>query len=203
MESCDRSTFRIPALPLPAQCRLTSDQYDTPEYGLRALLSFLECGGMSNTTTTWHSIREASMISGLPESTLRYYEQIGIIDPIARDPSSGHRVYSDKDIESLTTIACLAATGMPLESMREYLKNRFDGPEGARRQIELLDAQSLRLAAKAEACASNRRMCRSNRCTGEPLPTVMRMRPTASWRKTRTHRQRQETAIPQIRGGNP
>lgn len=97
---------------------------------------------MSNTTTTWHSIREASMISGLPESTLRYYEQIGIIDPIARDPSSGHRVYSDKDIESLTTIACLAATGMPLESMREYLKNRFDGPEGARRQIELLDAQS-------------------------------------------------------------
>ena len=86
---------------------------------------------MSNTTTTWHSIREASMISGLPESTLRYYEQIGIIDPIARDPSSGHRVYSDKDIESLTTIACLAATGMPLESMREYLKNRFDGPEGA------------------------------------------------------------------------
>lgn len=101
---------------------------------------------MSNTTTTWHSIREASMISGLPESTLRYYEQIGIIDP-----SSGHRVYSDKDIESLTTIACLAATGMPLESMREYLKNRFDGPEGARRQIELLDAQSLRLAAKAEA----------------------------------------------------
>ena len=106
---------------------------------------------MSNTTTTWHSIREASMISGLPESTLRYYEQIGIIDPIARDPSSSHRVYSDKDIESLTTIACLAATGMPLESMREYLKNRFDGPEGARRQIELLDAQSLRLAAKAEA----------------------------------------------------
>ena len=101
---------------------------------------------MSNTTTTWHSIREASMISGLPESTLRYYEQIGI-----RDPSSSHRVYSDKDIESLTTIACLAATGMPLESMREYLKNRFDGPEGARRQIELLDAQSLRLAAKAEA----------------------------------------------------
>lgn len=106
---------------------------------------------MSNTTTTWHSIREASMISGLPESTLRYYEQIGIIDPIARDPSSSHRVYSDKDIESLTTIACLAATGMPLESMREYLKNRFDGPESARRQIELLDAQSLRLAAKAEA----------------------------------------------------
>ena len=140
---------------------------------------------MSNTTTTWHSIREASMISGLPESTLRYYEQIGIIDPIASDPSSGHRVYSDKDIESLTTIACLAATGMPLESMREYLKNRFDGPEGARRQIELLDAQSLRLAAKAEALRS-RRTCRSNRSIGAPSPKDTRMRPTEFSRKTKT-----------------
>ena len=91
------------------------------------------------------------MLSGLPESTLRYYEQIGIIDPIARDPSSGHRAYSDDDIQSLVTISCLAATGMPLESMREYLRNRFDGAEGARKQMELLDAQSIRLAAKAEA----------------------------------------------------
>ena len=91
------------------------------------------------------------MISGLPESTLRYYEQIGIIAPIARDPSSGHRAYTDEDIQSLVTISCLSATGMPLDAMREYLKNRFDGTEGARRQMALLDAQALRLAAKAES----------------------------------------------------
>lgn len=104
-----------------------------------------------NTTTGWHTIREASTLSGLPESTLRYYEQIGIIDPIARDPSSGHRMYSDDDIESLVTISCLSATGMPLDAMREYLSNRMEGPEGAKRQLELLDAQALRLAAKAES----------------------------------------------------
>ena len=46
------------------------------------------------------------MISGLPESTLRYYEQIGIIAPIARDPSSGHRAYTNEDIQSLVTISC-------------------------------------------------------------------------------------------------
>ena len=86
------------------------------------------------------------MISGLPESTLRYYEQIGIIAPITRDPSSGHRAYSDADLERLTTVSCLAATGMPLESMRTYLAN-----SQARRQLELLDAQALRLAAKAES----------------------------------------------------
>ena len=100
--------------------------------------------------TAWHTIREASLASGLPESTLRYYEQIGIIPPIARD-QSGHRAYSDDDLERLTTVACLSATGMPLESMREYLRNTRDGSDGAARQIELLDAQALRLAARAEA----------------------------------------------------
>ncbi|PLS30999.1 transcriptional regulator, MerR family [Bifidobacterium margollesii] len=104
-----------------------------------------------NTATAWHTIREASLASGLPESTLRYYEQIGIIPPIARDPSSGHRAYSDADLERLDTIACLSATGMPLDAMREYLANAADGEEGAVRQMELLDAQALRLAARAEA----------------------------------------------------
>ena len=56
------------------------------------------------------------MLSGLPESTLRYYEQIGIIDPIARDPSSGHRAYSDDDIQSLVTISCLACRWNPCEN---------------------------------------------------------------------------------------
>ena len=100
--------------------------------------------------TAWHTIREASLASGLPESTLRYYEQIGIIPPIARD-QSGRRAYSDDDLERLTTVACLSATGMPLESMREYLRNTRDGADGAARQVELLDAQALRLAARAEA----------------------------------------------------
>ncbi|KAB7790684.1 MerR family transcriptional regulator [Bifidobacterium leontopitheci] len=105
---------------------------------------------MSLRTTTWHTIREASMICGLPESTLRYYEQIGIIPPIARD-QSGHRAYSDDDLTRLSSVACLSATGMPIDSMRAYLRNTEDGEEGARRQVELLDAQALRLAARAEA----------------------------------------------------
>ncbi|WP_082440358.1 MerR family transcriptional regulator [Bifidobacterium aesculapii] len=102
------------------------------------------------TVTTWHTIREASLASGLSESTLRYYEQIGIIPPIARD-RNGRRAYTDADLERLGTIACLSATGMPLESMRAYLRNTQDGAAGAKRQMELLDAQALRLAARAEA----------------------------------------------------
>ena len=93
----------------------------------------------------WYTIRQASLISGMPETTLRYYETIGIIPPIARDPSSGHRCYNQDDLDLLETISCLSATGMSLEHMREYLGNRAGGAEAAGRQIELLAEQGRRL----------------------------------------------------------
>ncbi|KFI40146.1 transcriptional regulator, MerR family [Bifidobacterium actinocoloniiforme DSM 22766] len=84
-------------------------------------------------------------MSGLPESTLRYYESIGIVGPIERDPSSGHRVYSDEDLDLLLAISCLNVTGMPLSRMREYLANRSQGAQRAGEQVELLAEQARQL----------------------------------------------------------
>jgi len=44
------------------------------------------------------TIRDVSRRSGLSEPTLRYYEEIGLIGPIARDESSGHRRYRTEDL---------------------------------------------------------------------------------------------------------
>lgn len=101
-------------------------------------------------TMHWHTIRQASLLTGLPESTLRYYESIGIIPHITRDPSSGHRSYSDQDIDFLLTVSCLSATGMPLEKMKEYLANRDRGVEEAGRQMELMAEQGERLDQQIE-----------------------------------------------------
>ena len=40
-----------------------------------------------------YSIKEVAALVGLPASTLRYYEDVSVIPAIARDPSSGHRIY--------------------------------------------------------------------------------------------------------------
>ncbi|RBP99568.1 MerR family transcriptional regulator [Bifidobacterium xylocopae] len=111
----------------------------------------------AQTAPSWHTIREASLVSGLPESTLRYYESIGILGPISRDPSSGHRMYSDDDLDVLMNIACLNATGMPLSHMREYLSNRSSGPQGAGRQVELMAAQGRSLDRQMEELRLRRR----------------------------------------------
>lgn len=72
----------------------------------------------------YYTIMEAAKLSGLPESTLRYYETISLIDPIKRGESSKQREYTDDDINMIIAVACLSATGMSIDSMREYLGNR-------------------------------------------------------------------------------
>jgi MerR family transcriptional regulator, copper efflux regulator len=47
------------------------------------------------------SIQDVSRRSGLSEPTLRYYEQVGLIGPVERDQSSGHRRYREDDVDTL------------------------------------------------------------------------------------------------------
>lgn len=94
---------------------------------------------------TTYTIKEAAKLTGLPASTLRYYETIGIIEPIKRDASSKQRVYTEDDLNMLIAISCLSATGMSLDDMRAYLKNRDQGINAAAEQVELLTTQRDRL----------------------------------------------------------
>jgi DNA-binding transcriptional MerR regulator len=99
--------------------------------------------------TNHYSINETSKLTGLPASTLRYYESIGIIKPVTRDSSSKHRTYNQQDIDVLDTIACLNATGMKLDDMRTYIANLSDDVTPFDDQIALLKAQQERLMEEA------------------------------------------------------
>ena len=101
---------------------------------------------MKNNNIHRYTIRETAKLSGLPESTLRYYEKIGLIHPITRDSSSKHRVYSESDVNLVIAMACLNATGMSIEDMRIYLKNSNLGAQEANEQVTLLETQKKRLA---------------------------------------------------------
>jgi DNA-binding transcriptional MerR regulator len=114
----------------------------------------------ARTTKHSYTIKEAAALTGLPASTLRYYESIGVIAPISRGASSKHRVYDDDDLDQLMWVACLAATGMSVSDMRQYVANGQLGPSAAAGQIELLAAQERRLALEAEHIALRQRYVR-------------------------------------------
>lgn len=110
-----------------------------------------------STTTHEYTIKEAAALTGLPASTLRYYESIGVIDPVRRGESSGHRVYDDADLDQLTWVACLAATGLSVADMKTYVANGRVGPSAAAEQVDLLVEQQHRLAREAETLALRQR----------------------------------------------
>jgi DNA-binding transcriptional MerR regulator len=93
------------------------------------------------------TIQDVSRRSGLSEPTLRYYEEVGLIGPVARDASSGHRRYREEDLDTLQALACLRAMGVGIEDMRTYQANRELGPAAAGEQRDLL----LRHAERIEA----------------------------------------------------
>ena len=107
-----------------------------------------------------YSIKEVAALTGLPASTLRYYETIGVIAPVSRGASSGHRVYDEDDLDRLTAVACLAATGMSVSDMRQYVANAQLGAAAAAGQVDLLTAQERRLAVEAEQVALRQRYVR-------------------------------------------
>jgi DNA-binding transcriptional MerR regulator len=94
-----------------------------------------------STQSHTYSIRDASRLTGLPSSTLRYYESIGIVKPVERGETSKHRVYSQKDVDMLDTIACLNATGMKLDDMKAYIANGFGENADGYEQVSLLRSQ--------------------------------------------------------------
>jgi DNA-binding transcriptional MerR regulator len=96
------------------------------------------------------TIQDVSRRSGLTEPTLRYYEEVGLIGPVDRDASSGHRRYRSEDVDSLQALACLRAMGMGIEDMRTYQANRARGREAAAEQRDLLLGHAERVQAQIE-----------------------------------------------------
>lgn len=94
------------------------------------------------------TIAEAAQTSGLTAYTLRYYEQIGLLDPVPR--RSGQRVYGDAEMRLITFVQCLRATGMPMRDIQEYMRLRRIGDtrESIRLRGELLGRHATHLRAE-------------------------------------------------------
>ena len=96
------------------------------------------------------TIQDAARRSGLSGPTLRYYEDVGLIGPIGRDPSSGHRRYREEEVDTLQMLACLRAMGVGIEEMRIYQANRELGHAKAGEQRDLLLVHAERVEAEIE-----------------------------------------------------
>ncbi|MER7441043.1 MerR family transcriptional regulator [Micromonospora avicenniae] len=108
------------------------------------------------------TIQEMASRSGFTEPTLRYYERIGLLGSVARDPSSGHRRYDAATADRIDALACLRSSGMSVSDMRHYLAYLQEGGEGgAVRQRELFSRHAERLATEIERLRVRERYMRA------------------------------------------
>jgi DNA-binding transcriptional MerR regulator len=82
------------------------------------------------------TIAEVAASTGLSAHTLRYYERIGLLDPVAR-VTGNQRRYDTEDLAWLAFLQRLRATGMPIRDMQRFAELRRAGPNtmAARRAL--------------------------------------------------------------------
>ena len=70
------------------------------------------------------SIGEVSKLFHISVSSLRHYENVGLLPPEYTSPDTGYRYYGPEQFEVLNTIRYLRALDMPLAEIEDFLKNK-------------------------------------------------------------------------------
>ncbi|WP_214323282.1 MerR family transcriptional regulator [Nonomuraea sediminis] len=76
--------------------------------------------------------------TGFTLDTLRYYEKIGLLEPVGRN-AAGQRRFSEQDVGWLGMIRCLRDTGMPIATMLRFAELVRAGDHTIPDRIRLLE----------------------------------------------------------------
>ncbi|MFF5208716.1 MerR family transcriptional regulator [Streptosporangium sp. NPDC000396] len=87
--------------------------------------------------------------TGFSIDTLRYYERIGLLEPIGRN-AAGQRRFTQDDIGWLGMLRCLRDTGMPIAEMLRFAELVRAGEHTICDRIALLEAHDRRVEAQID-----------------------------------------------------
>ncbi|HEX4284199.1 MAG TPA: MerR family transcriptional regulator [Terracidiphilus sp.] len=96
---------------------------------------------------TGYTIRSMAERCGMTAHTLRYYERVGLIQPVGR-ARNGHRRYSDADEAWLHFLHCMRATSMPIREMQRYAELREKGDATTLDRRKILEDHQAGIAAQ-------------------------------------------------------
>jgi DNA-binding transcriptional MerR regulator len=85
------------------------------------------------------TIQEVVERTGLSVHALRYYERVGLLNPVHR-AASGHRRYTAEDLYWIAFLLRLRATGMSIRHMQAYADCMRQGDSTASDRLALLEA---------------------------------------------------------------
>jgi DNA-binding transcriptional MerR regulator len=87
---------------------------------------------------TFYSPGQAAAKTGFSLDTLRYYEKIGLLEPISRT-AGGRRRFTETDVRWLLLLRCLRETGMPITQMLRFVELTRAGQHTITDRVTLLE----------------------------------------------------------------
>jgi len=112
-----------------------------------------------------YSISEVARETGVSARTIRYYEEIGLIDSVTR-VGGGRRVFGSEEVRRLKFIGKLKHLGLALSEMvelAELSRDHRDNTVVLPRLVTLLDDQLARIDSRISSLRDLRREIRSYR----------------------------------------
>jgi DNA-binding transcriptional MerR regulator len=97
-----------------------------------------------------YTIRTMAERCGMTAHTLRYYERVGLIQPVGR-ARNGHRRYSEADEAWLKFLHCMRATNMSIREMQRYAQLREKGDATSLQRRKMLEDHQAGIAAQIGA----------------------------------------------------
>ena len=87
-----------------------------------------------------YSIGKAADILHVPTSTLRYYENEGLLPSLSRT-QGGMRIFSEQDIEACKVIDCLKQSGLSIKDIKHFMELVEQGDASIEQRLELFEAR--------------------------------------------------------------
>ncbi len=81
-------------------------------------------------------IKDVSERFNIPSSTLRYYEELGLIDQVEKE--NGIRKYTPHHLEQIEFVLCMKKTGLKLELIRDFVGLYQEGDKTISKRLAIL-----------------------------------------------------------------
>lgn len=88
----------------------------------------------------YYTVGEMAKRLGVAPSTLRYYDQEGLL-PFVERSEGGIRVFKESDYEWLQVIGCLKKTGMQLCDIKTFIEMAMQGDQTIEPRLALITKQ--------------------------------------------------------------
>ena len=83
-----------------------------------------------------YTIKDMSELTGLPPSTLRYYDKQGLLPGLRRDQNNV-RVFTDEDYHHLRLIECLKRSGLSIKDIKNFMELAGQGDTALTERLEI------------------------------------------------------------------